>query len=274
MANWEFYIFCVCSFVVGPGHVLKCSVALCPSASRQCKQKVMLKRWTWWTDVNRCEPYLCKCQHIVHIQYSVLWFVILPNMSKYNGHHNTQLSIEFTWKLAFQWCEDRGLSMADPFPNPKRWQCQRIQQTEKASKHKSYFDILTLVAEGKTKPSHTQPLNQLRTCTMPGPATAKSLLDLERQIYGYGRLCFSRSVGRLSLWSLCCDQFELRHLAHLPHLAHLAHLALGRKDSTARSSSPKLIKASSWIIPFNPGWSRTGFLCIMIILSRLGSISS
>jgi hypothetical protein len=89
--------------------------------------------------------------------------------------------------------------MADPFPNPKRWQCQRIQQTEKASKHKSYFDILTLVAEGKTKPSHTQPLNQLRTCTMPGPATAKSLLDLERQIYGYGRLCFSRSVGRLSL---------------------------------------------------------------------------
>ena len=34
MANWEFYIFCVCSFVVGRGHVLKCSVALCPSASR------------------------------------------------------------------------------------------------------------------------------------------------------------------------------------------------------------------------------------------------
>ena len=58
--------------------------------------------------VNRCEPYLCKCQHIVHIQYSVLWFVILPNMSKYNGHHNTQLSIEFTWKLAFQWCEEGG----------------------------------------------------------------------------------------------------------------------------------------------------------------------
>ena len=69
--------------------------------------------------------------------------------------------------------------MAGPFPNPKWWQCQSIQQTETARKHKSYYDVLTFVAEGKTRPSNSL-LNQLRTWTMAGPATAKSLLDLER----------------------------------------------------------------------------------------------